>query len=517
MADEIELVDVTPEELMERLAAGKVYIPHQAERALQNFFDKSNLVALRELSLRQAANRLHRDVDAARSERSAQMPWLTSELLLVCVGPSPTSARIIRATKRLAASLGADWLAVAVDTGTSRASAEMIEQTARNLRLAEQLGAETHTLVGRDVAKTLLDYARSRNVTKFVVGKTAVPRWKRWLFGTIVDQLLELGGEIDVCIVSGEGETPQTPRVLAPAAPYRWSEYAYSLAIVAGCACLAWLADIGGLAEANVVMIFFAGVALVAARLGRGPAIAASIASVLVFDFFFVPPKWTFVVGDSEYVITFAVMLGIGLLISELTSRLKTQLSASQQQERRTAQLYRMTRQLSELSGTEFLLRTAGRQLEEIFDAEIVVYLMEPSGTLALRFGEQTSIAQLPINSIVAHWVMQNSKLAGAGTDTLPNATALFVPLAGSQRAVGALGVRPNVSNRFLDPDQRRLLESCASLIALAIERDESVLEAHQSQLRIEAEQLRNSLLERRVARFADTAFDDFRDGDKFA
>jgi two-component system sensor histidine kinase KdpD len=242
-------------------------------------------------------------------------------------------------------------------------------------------------------------------------------------------------------------------------------------------------------------MMFFAGVALVAARLGRGPAIAASIASVMVFDFCFVPPRLTFAVSDSEYVITFAVMLGIGLLISELTSRLKTQLHASQQQERRTAQLYRMTRQLSELSGTEFLLRTAGRQLEEIFDAEVVLYLMEPTAALALRFGEKTTIAQAPVNAIVAQWVTQNSKVAGAGTDTLPNATGLFVPLVGSQRTVGALGVKPRESGRFLGPEQRRLLESSASLIALAIERDESVLDAHQAQLRIEAEQLRNSLL----------------------
>jgi two-component system sensor histidine kinase KdpD len=495
LADEIELIDITPDELMERLEAGKVYIPRQAERALQNFFDKSNLVALRELSLRQAAHRLQRDVDAARHERAADAPWLTSELLLVCVGPSPTSARIVRATKRLASSLGADWLAVAVDTGDRRASAAMQEQTARNMRLAEQLGAETHTLVGRDVAETLLEYARSRNVTKIVAGKTAIPRWKRWLFGTIIDQLLQRGGEIDVCIVSGEGETPRLPQVLAPAAPYRWSEYGWAAIVVACCALAAWVADVGGLAEANVVMMFFAGVALVAARLGRGPAIAASVASVLVFDFFFVPPQLTFAVSDSEYVITFAVMLGIGLVISELTSRLKAQLQASQQQERRTAQLYRMTRQLSELSGSEFLLRTAGRQIEEIFDAEVVLYSTEPAGSLALRCGENTTVAQLPVNRIVAQWVTQNGKVAGMGTDTLPNATALFVPLVGSQRTVGALGVRPKESSRFLDPEQRQLLESCASLIALAIERDESVLEAHQAQMRTEAEQLRNSLL----------------------
>jgi two-component system sensor histidine kinase KdpD len=204
-ADEIELIDITPDTLMERLAAGKVYIPAQAERALKNFFQKSNLVALRELSLRQTASRVQRDVEIARRERAAGAPWLTSERLLVCVGPSPTNARIVRATKRLATSLGAEWLAVAVDTAAEgRRSTFIREHTARNLRLAEQLGAETQNLVGRNVASVLLDYARARNVTKIVAGKTAQPRWKQWFARTVVDQLVDKSGDIDVYVVSGE-------------------------------------------------------------------------------------------------------------------------------------------------------------------------------------------------------------------------------------------------------------------------------------------------------------------------
>ncbi|MGE3243152.1 MAG: universal stress protein, partial [Pirellulales bacterium] len=275
MADEIELVDITPEELMERLAAGKVYLPRQAERALQSFFHKGNLVALRELSLRQAAQRLHRDVEEARQERAVAAPWLTSERLLVCVGPSPNSARIVRATKRLASSLGADWLAVAVNTGDARMSAEMQEQTARNLRLAEQLGAETHSLVGRNVADASLDYARERNVTKIVVGKSALPRWRRLLSGTITDQLLARSGDIDICLVSGEGEAPQPVRALVPTVSNPWRNYGWAALVVSCSGAAAFAADQGGLAEANVVMMFFAGVAFVAARLGRGPAIAS--------------------------------------------------------------------------------------------------------------------------------------------------------------------------------------------------------------------------------------------------
>lgn len=495
-ADEIELIDITPDKLMERLAAGKVYLAAQAERALKNFFQKSNLVALRELSLRQAASRVQQDVESARLERAVATPWLTSERLLVCVGPSPTSARIIRATKRLARSLGAEWLAVAVESGIEgRRSSAIKARTARNLQLAEQLGAETQTLVGRNVAETLLDFARSRNVTKIVAGKTAQPRWKRWFASTVVDQLLSKSGDIDVCVVSGEGEAPTRVRYAGFTPVTRWSEYLKAACVVGICGLLGWGAHALGLADSNIVMIFLAGVAFVSARWGRGPSIASALTSVLVFDFVFVPPRFTFAVSDTEYLITFAVMLGIGLVISELTTRLQAQLRASQQQERRTAELFRMTRQLSELSGSDFLARTAGRQLEEVFDGEVVLYLREPSGSLVLRFGERTVASQQPINEVVAQWVATNGKIAGVGTDTLPNATALFVPLAGSQQIVGAIGVAPKDKHRFLDPEQLRLLETCGSLIALSIERDQSVLQAHEAHLQVQAEQLRNSLL----------------------
>jgi two-component system, OmpR family, sensor histidine kinase KdpD len=495
-AHEIELIDLTPDKLIERLSAGKVYLPTQAEHALKNFFQKGNLVALRELSLRQAASRIQQDVEMARQERSAVAPWLTSERLLVCVGPSPTNVQIIRATKRLARSLGAEWLAVAVDTGIEgRHSADIKEATARNLRLAEELGAETQMLVGLNVAEVLLEFARSRNVTKIVAGKTAQPRWKQWLVSTVVEQLLNKSGNIDVYVVSGEGEVPIPNRHATAPAAVRWNDYLKAAAVVAVCGILGWSAHAAQLADANVVMIFLAGVAIISARLGRGPSIAAAVASVLVFDFFFVAPRLSFAVGDTEYLITFIVMLGIGLVISGLTTRLKAQLRASQQQERRTAELFRMTRQLSELSGSEFLIRTAGRQLQEVFDGDVVVYLREDTESLTLRYGEKTDIALDTVNAVVAQWVAVNGKIAGAGTDTLPNASALFVPLSGSQQIVGALGVASKEKGRFFDPEQIRLLETCGSLIALSIERDQSVIKAHEAQLQVQAEQLRNSLL----------------------
>jgi len=246
--------------------------------------------------------------------------------------------------------------------------------------------------------------------------------------------------------------------------------------------------------NANIAMIFLLGVAFAATWLGRGPAITASIVSVLIFDFCFIEPRFSFAVSDAQYLLTFAVMLLIGLLISALTARVQRQLELSKKQERRSDALFRLTRQLSTLLGSEFLIQAAGSQLSELFSAEVVIFLRNGSG-VELRFGQQTSIAALPINAIVAEWVSEHNLIAGARTDTLPNATALFVPLVGSQQTVGAIGVKPNDFAQLLDPEQRLLLETCASLIALAIERDQSILDAQAAQVQVGTELLRNSLL----------------------
>lgn len=499
-ADEIELIDLTPEELIERLTAGKVYLAPQAERALRHFFQKSNLIALREMSLRQAADRLRRDVDAARQNKSATVPWATNERLLVCVGPSPTTARLLRTAKRMSVAFGCEWLAVAVTTPQSAVqSLAAREQIAEHLRLAERLGAETHTLVGDNVSNAVLEFAQSRNVTKIVVGKTAQSWWRRLFARTIVEQLLERSGEIDVYVVRGDDDDDALSRSRSrvdgtPQSKIDWNDYLRTALVVAACGLVGWGFVWLQLDETNIVMVFLLGVAFVAARQGRGPAIAAAVVSVLVFDFCFIPPYFSFAVSDAQYLLTFAVMLGIGLLISTLTARVQLQLRLSRQQEQRTAALFRLTRQLSELVGSDFLAQTAGRQLAEIFSSEVVIFLRIENG-VELRFGQQTSIAALPVNAVVAQWVTEHSQFAGAGTDTLPNATALFVPLVGSQQTVGAIGVRSDDSDRFLDPEQRRLLETCASLIALAIERDQSVLNAQQAQVQVETEQLRSSLL----------------------
>jgi len=493
-AAELELVDITPEELRERLQAGKIYLAAQAERAINSFFQKTNLVALRELSLRQAATRISRDVDLARQQRGASQPWLTSERLLVCVGPSPTSAKVLRAAKRLAVSLDAPWIAVSVDQGFSESRGGSAQaQISAHLHLAEQLGAETHVLVGNDVAQTILHFARERNVSKIIVGKTAQRGWRSWK-PSLIDQLLSESGEIDVYVIRGDEQDVPAPKTASAKKQTDYRPYWWAALAVAICTLVAAAIDWFDTADANLVMIYLLGVVFVATRYGQGPAILTSCLGVLAFDYFFVSPTWTFSVSDTQYVLTFLVMLLVGLLVSRLTDKVRQQLRATQERERRTHALYRLTRQLAEAIGSEFLINMAGRQLQDIFQAQVLIYLDE-DGRLGLRYGTKTPIATDTINQVVASWVAEHQQIAGWGTDTLPNATALFLPLNGTVKPLGALGVRPVEEWRVHDPEERRLLESCATQFALALERDQLALAAHDAELRVETEELRNSLL----------------------
>src|SRR5262249_25381816 len=248
----------------------------------------------------------------------------------------------------------------------------------------------------------LLDFARSRNVTKIIVGKTALPWWRRLLFGTVVDILLESSGDIDVYVIHGAPEEKSPPRPPIQPAPVDWPKYLWTAVVVGICCLLGWISHALGLTDANIVMVFLLGVTYVAYSFGRGPAIAGAIASVLAFDFFFVPPYLKITVHDAQYIVTFAIMLVIGIVISALTARIKEQLGAAQQLESRTAALFRLTKQLSEIAGPEFLIQTAGQQLGEIFGGEVVIYTRAATGPITLRFGQNTIAAKHEINPVVA-------------------------------------------------------------------------------------------------------------------
>jgi two-component system, OmpR family, sensor histidine kinase KdpD len=496
-ADELELIDVSPEELLGRLRAGKIYIPDQAQRAIQSFFSKGNLTALREMSLRQAARRIHSDVELARRIQAASQPWATSERLLVCVGPSPTTARVIRTAKRMAVALDAPWVAVAVDRAGATESNSDKSRSAQHFRLAERLGAETDTISGQDVASSILDYARSRNVTKIFVGKTHQPRWRRILFGSVVDDVLESSGDIDVYVIHGERDSVEGGEIRVAPTRKTWRPYLGSACLIAvgGLAAMALrtlhLAD----SQVNTVMLLLAAVAFVAVRFGRGPAIFASVLAVLAFDFFFVQPFLTFAVSDAQYVVTFGVMLVISLIISTLTSRLKHQVESSRLRERRTSSLYQLGKQLSSLYGGVFLVSAAAKKVAEMCGGEVAVYLQQTSGPPQLAYGYDTAIAKHSVSVSVAQWVIEHDQIAGPATNTLPNAAGLFIPLAASQRVLGAIAVRVPDPERLLDPEQRQMLEACANQLALALERDQMVIAAAEARIQAEAEQVRNTLL----------------------
>ncbi len=496
-AENLELIDITPDELLLRLKAGKVYASQQAEQAIQNFFQKANLTALRELSLRQVADRVHDDVEADRRSRSVNQPWGTVDRLLVCIGPSPTTARVIRTARRMATALRASWIAVSIDLTGQKLPARSQEQIAQHFQLAEQLGAETMTLAGESFTEAILELARARNVTKILIGKTKQPHWRRFLFGTVVDDLLEQSGEIDVYVIHGKDDNLPNSSVKASSSHLdrrHFLESAFTV-IAAGCmaACLRSLqiAD----AEANTVMLFLAGVAWTAFRYGRVPAVFSSVLAVLMFDFFFVPPLYTFATADTQYAVTFTVMLAIGLVISTLTSRLRAQVERSRQRERRTSALFDVGKQLSSLSGTTFLVNAAGSKLNEITKGEICIYLSRPTTPAELAFGENSSIARHAVSQPAAQWVIDHEQIAGAGSNTLPNAIAVFFPMIGSQKTMGAVGIRTHQTAALLDLDQRRFIEACVNQLALSLERDQLAIDATTAHIQAETERVRSSLL----------------------
>jgi len=496
-ADSIELVDLPPEELLQRFLEGKVYVPAQAQTAMEQFFKLPNLIALRELSLRRAADRINAQAQTARAQGT--QVWATSERLLVCVGPSPTSIRVIRIAKRMASALRAPWVAVNVDTGAVVSDAARQKLT-RNLNLAEQLGAESVTLSGQDVAEEIVKYAHARRVTKIIIGKTGEPRWREILGRSVVGQLLHRSGDIDVYVIRGKDEPAAQREPLPPAAGGLHLNYVPLLWAVAVCAACTGIDTLmrwwwPNLSEVNQVMVLFLGVALVAVKFGRWPGVVASLLSVLAFDFFSVKPYLNFAVNDAQYFITFAVMLAISVLISHMAHRIRRQAEFSRQRERRTEALYSLSRQLAGTGGTHQLVATAESQLGQAFASEVAIFLPDSHGRLKATVGSPASFSANEREIAVAQWVFEHRQLAGTGTDTLPEASAFYLPLISPHNVVGVLAVRPIELDRFKSPDQRQLLETLAGQIALAIDRDQLAEEAQKVLIQMEIERMRNSLL----------------------
>jgi two-component system sensor histidine kinase KdpD len=496
-ADEVELVDLPPDDLLQRLREGKVYLPEQAGRAIENFFRKGNLIALRELALRATAERVDQQMESYRHEHAIRATWAVGGRILVGVGEPRSGLRLIRAASRMAARLRAEWLVVHVETpGEFRPATDAARDHVVDLMgYAEELGAETAMLSGTRIADQLLAYARERNVSRIIVGKPTRPRWLQALQGSLVDSLVRSSGDVDVYIMSGEPEADEPRHSLpAPRSPLRPRDYAGTVAAVGLCTAVAWLVH-PFVAAANLIMIYLLGVTAVAMRNGRGPAILASILSVAAFDFFFVPPRLAFRVSDTQYLLTFLVMLLVALVISTLAARMRQQADAARGRERRTAALYGLSRELSSLRSAPELVAAAVRRVEEVFDCRATVLVPDASGTLAPAAGDALVVQQGGHDRGVAQWAFDHGQPAGLGTPTLPAAKALFVPLRSSRGAMGVLGVVPADPRRVLASDQFRLLETFADQTGLSLERAQLAEQAERARLLVESGRMRDTLL----------------------
>lgn len=491
-ADEIELVDIPPEDLLQRLREGRVYVSGQIQSAIDRFFKKENLVALRELALRETAARVSAQVQQERAGKGDLKPWATSDRLLVCVGPSPLSARVIRIARRMAAAAQAEWIAVSVETpGQSELATAQVR---RNLRLAEQLGADPTVLSGDRVVDEILAYAVRHNITKIVIGKPSLPPWREWLRGSIVNELIRRSGEIDVHVVKGEPEEEVRSKVNLPRRLAPWKHYGMAAAVIGVCTGLAVLLS-PYLSAVNVTMIYLAGVVFVGTRYTTGPSAFASVVAALLFNFFFTDPYYTFVINDPTLVITFIMLLTIGLVVSGLTQRVRRQADAIRTRYHRTFALYFMSRQLAAAANTDSLATVAAKHVADVFQGDAVVLMPDPRGQLRVAAQSGNFTAEPTNERAAARWVFEQRKWAGWSTDTLPASAAIYLPLVASGRSLGVLALHPVDSKQPLEPDQRHMLETFTTQLAIALERAAFASEAEDARREIETEQVRSSLL----------------------
>ncbi|SDJ58572.1 two-component system, OmpR family, sensor histidine kinase KdpD [Paraburkholderia steynii] len=512
-ADEVTLVDLPAEELLDRLRDGKVYMPQQAERAVRNFFRKGNLIALRELALRRTADRVDAQMREYRADRSIQRIWQARERLLVCVGPGPEAPLLVRAAARLAASLKADWIAVYVETPKlQRLSDARRERTLDALKLAAELGAETGTLAGADAVSTLIGYARVRNVSKLIAGGSSATGLVRWLRRPFGERLAERASDLDLTLIRASNDEAGTTRERRADEEGRaWRDaliaardrrspprnYAWAVAICAGVTLIASQL-IDRIDLANLVMLYLLGVIFTAVKLGRGPGVMLSFLSVAAFDFFFVPPRMSLSVSDTQYLLTFLGMLLTSLVIGHLTSSLRHEASVARRREQRTGAMYAMARELAAALTTEQIVGIGSRHVSEVFRARVAMLLPDSADQVKQKVDDPDEAIMLEAASLdvdVGQWVYDQQKPAGHGTDTLPAAKALYLPLRAPMRTRGVLAVAMQDEHELDVPEQQRMLDAFAAQIALALERVHYVDIARDALVNMESERLRNSLL----------------------
>ncbi|MEQ4453107.1 two-component system sensor histidine kinase KdpD [Kosakonia sp. YIM B13605] len=495
-ADEVVLVDLPPDDLRQRLHEGKVYIGGQAERAIEHFFRKGNLIALRELALRRTADRVDDQMRAWRDRQGEEKVWHTRDAILLCVGHGAGNEKLIRTAARLAAKLGSAWHAVYVETPTLHKLPEPQRRAIlSSLRLAQELGAETATLSDPAEDRAILRYAREHNLGKILIGRRNKRQW--WSRESFADKLARRAPDLDLVIIALEDAPTPLPARAGDVRPFmdrfrvqlKGSVVALALCAAITLIAMQWLTAFDA---ANLVMIYLLGVVLVALFFGRWPSAFATVINVVSFDLFFIAPRGTLAVSDVQYLLTFGVMLTVGLVIGNLTAGVRYQARVARYREQRTRHLYEMSKALAVGRSNQDIAATSETFIHSTFNARSKLLLPDSHGQLAAV--TQTH-GMTPWDDAIARWSFDKGQPAGAGTDTLPGVPYQILPLKSDQKTHGLLIVEPANLRQLMIPEQQRLLETFTLLVASALERQALATSEEQARLASERESIRNSLL----------------------
>jgi two-component system sensor histidine kinase KdpD len=500
-ADAVELVDLTPGDLIERLKAGKVYIPKQAERALEHFFSPANLTALRELALRRTAERVDDQLLTEMRARAIPGPWAVGERILVCVTEDPRAAGLVRYAKRVADRLRAPWTALSIETRRSlRLSEEARGRISDTLRLAELMGGEAITVPGgsKRIADDILAFARARNVTQIIVGKSERARWFEILAGSVVHDLLRRAGNIRVQVICGEGEPGdqvdrKAVRTATPQPSFTPQPYVVSLLAIAGALAISWYLY-PWLRVESVDLVFLTAIVGIAVRYGLNPSLVASVAGSLCYNYFFLPPLFTFTITDSTNVAAFLSFAIVAVIVSNVAGRVRSQAVIAVNRARTTESLYAFSRKLASAASLDDVLWATAYQIASMLKVRVVLLLPEDN-TIAVRAGYPPEDTLDASDLAAATWAWKNDRAAGRGADTLPGARRLFLPMRTGRSAVGVVGIDSDKPGPLLTPDQRRLFDALIDQAALAIERVHLVEDVDRTVRTMETERLRSALL----------------------
>lgn len=495
-ADQVQLIDIPPNELIKRLKEGKINLTMQGDLNLEKFFRPGNINALRELALRFTANRVDKDLHEYMQQHDITGPWPAGERVMVCVSASPFSAQLIRAARRLARGLQAELLAVHIDTPRRLGLSEKErDRIFRNMQLAEELGAKTLSVSGKDLTEEILLVARENNVTHLVVGKPLQGRVQEWLSGgAVVDKLIRYSGGMNIHVIQGETEAKDEPKVktlpVTPASP--WRNYAAGLFMVALVTIANWW-WFDYVEPVHIIMLYLLPVLLSAVWWGKGPSYLTAVSSVLVFDFLFIPPIFSFSISDFRYIWNLPIFLLVAFITGEQTEKLRTEAILARQRETSTRGLYNFSREIAAVVDVNVIVRNLVDQAIQTLERPVAVFLPGKNNKLALSAQAGTRGAEIDQNELaVAIWAYEHSEVAGSCTETLSSAKYMYVPLMTSGNTVGVLGI--HLQGSMLNPFQRRLIEAWAGLAAIAVERVNLAEQARQAALLVASDQLRTAL-----------------------